>query len=153
MRRVDGWWMTGEPRAAAHLAARPPAASLSVRHQSTRARQTHLNILNTLPGRDFGLITLGRVALLSPDGGEHPLGKRRRTLALLAVLALARRPVPRDTLIEMFWGDQEETRARHSLANALSSIRQALGTETVTTRSAEVALVPGGLVVDAVELV
>jgi DNA-binding SARP family transcriptional activator/TolB-like protein len=56
------------------------------------------------------------------------------------VLALVRRPLARDSLVAMFWGDQDEDRARHSLSNALSSLRRSLGARAITTREAEVAL-------------
>jgi DNA-binding SARP family transcriptional activator len=53
----------------------------------------------------------------------------------------------------MFWGEQDEARARHSLSNALSSLRRALGQRAITTRDADVALAPdAGLDVDALEL-
>lgn len=61
--------------------------------------------------------------------------------------------MPRDTLVEMFWGDQDESRARHSLSNALSSLRRPLGTKAISTRDADVALASDApLVVDALEL-
>ena len=71
---------------------------------------------STLPGQNR-LVTLGRLALIGPAETLDPsFAKQRRKLALLAVLALARRPLARDYLIEMFWGDQDEERARHSLS-------------------------------------
>src|SRR3712207_2486709 len=102
----------------------------------------------------FRLLTLGRLALLTPAGEEdESLGKQRRRLALLAVLALRRRPLPRDALVEMFWGDQDEPRARHSLDNALSHFRRVLGAEAVAKRQADVALAADApLDADALEL-
>ncbi|HET7549781.1 MAG TPA: BTAD domain-containing putative transcriptional regulator, partial [Gemmatimonadaceae bacterium] len=102
----------------------------------------------------FRLITLGRLALLSPSGVEDAeLGKRRRKLALLAVLARAGRPLERDYLIEMFWGDQDEERARHSLSDALSHLRRVLGPDSITARRTNVSLGGGAkLRVDALEL-
>jgi DNA-binding SARP family transcriptional activator/tetratricopeptide (TPR) repeat protein len=94
-----------------------------------------------LRGNRFRLVTLGRLTLLDAAGDEDAsLAKRRRKLALLAVLAMARRPISRATLLEMFWGEQDEARARHSLSNALSSLRRALGQQSITTRDADVAL-------------
>lgn len=102
----------------------------------------------------FRLVTLGRLTLVGPSGEEDPsLAKQRRKLALLAVLAMARRAVARDALVEMFWGDQDEARARHSLSNALSSLRRTLGAKAITTRDADVALSSDALLsVDALEL-
>ncbi|HEU4563873.1 MAG TPA: BTAD domain-containing putative transcriptional regulator, partial [Gemmatimonadaceae bacterium] len=99
------------------------------------------------------LITLGRLALAVPPGADdEALNKRRRKLALLSVLALAKRPMPRDALLEMFWGDQTEARARHSLSDALSHLRRVLGREAITLHAADVALEEGaGLHVDAIE--
>ncbi len=102
----------------------------------------------------FRLLTLGRLALLGPAGEEDAaLGKQRRKLALLAVLALARRPMTRDALVEMFWGDQDELRARHSLSEALSHLRRVLGRDAIAARQADVALADElPLDVDALEL-
>ncbi|MDQ6886220.1 MAG: tetratricopeptide repeat protein [Gemmatimonadota bacterium] len=92
------------------------------------------------------------MALLRPDGVEDPIGKRRRKLALLAVLALSGRPLTRDFLSSLFWGDEDETRARHSLSDALSHIRSVLGPGSIATRQADIALADGiPLRVDAVE--
>ena len=103
---------------------------------------------------ELRLLTLGRLALVGPVGEVDPsLTKRRRKLALLAVLALARRPMSRDELIEMFWGGQPEDRARHSLSNTLSHLRRVLGRDAVPAHGAEVELAIGDrLSVDAAEL-
>ncbi|MFI5280019.1 MAG: BTAD domain-containing putative transcriptional regulator [Gemmatimonadales bacterium] len=89
----------------------------------------------------FRLVTLGRLALLSPAGEAlQPVSKRRRKLALLAYLALSRRAVSRDQLVEMFWGEQDERRARHSLSDALSELRGHLGADALEARSADLRL-------------
>ena len=107
-----------------------------------------------MPQRAFRLTTLGRLALASPDGVEDAsLASRRRKLALLAVLALTKRPLARDVLVEMFWGDQEEARARHSLSDALSHLRRVLGREAISTRQTEIVITDEArLTVDATEL-
>jgi len=86
------------------------------------------------------LITLGRLALVSASGDDESLSKRRRQLAVLAVLALNARPVSREQLVDMFWGEEDEERARHSLSNALSSLRSVLGTAAIATRQTDVSL-------------
>ena len=103
----------------------------------------------------FRLVTLGRLTLVGTGGEEDAsLSKRRLKLAVLAVLALARRPVSRDTLLGLFWAEHDEARARHSLSNALSSLRGALGERSITTRDAEVALDPEApLDVDCIEFI
>lgn len=102
----------------------------------------------------FHLVTLGRLTLVGPDGREEEsLSRRKRKLALLAVLALSSRPVARHLLIEMFWGDQEEERAKHSLSDALSHARRILGREAISSRQSEVSLMPNApLAVDAANL-
>lgn len=68
------------------------------------------------------------------------------------MLALNARPVSREQLVDMFWGDEAEDRARHSLSNALSSIRGLLGPTAIATRQTDVALSPDAqLGVDAME--
>jgi DNA-binding SARP family transcriptional activator/tetratricopeptide (TPR) repeat protein len=103
----------------------------------------------------FRLVTLGRLTLMGTGGEEDAsLARRRLKLAVLAVLALARRPVSRDTLLGLFWAEHDEPRARHSLSNALSSLRGALGDRSITTRDTEVALDPETpLDVDAIEFI
>jgi DNA-binding SARP family transcriptional activator/tetratricopeptide (TPR) repeat protein/TolB-like protein len=103
----------------------------------------------------FRLITLGRLALLKESGeADESLAKRRRKLALLAVLAMAPRPYSRDMLVDMFWGDDSEERARHSLSDALSHLRRPLGRDAITARQTDVALARDfPLSVDALDFV
>lgn len=107
-----------------------------------------------MPPASFRLLTLGRLALLTPSGEEdRSLGTRRRKLAVLAYLALARRPVARDTLVEIFWGDQDEDRARHSLSDALSHLRRALGADAISAGRSEILFNQSApLTIDLVEL-
>jgi DNA-binding SARP family transcriptional activator/tetratricopeptide (TPR) repeat protein len=87
------------------------------------------------------LQTLGQLALIDHTGSsDESLARRPRKLALLAVLALAPRPVTRDALVGMFWGEQDESRARHSLSDALSHLRSALGRDAIITNGANVSL-------------
>jgi len=65
---------------------------------------------------------------------------RPRHLAVLTVIALASKPIPRDSLVAMFWGGEEESRARHSLSNALSGLRAVLGQGAITARRDHIAL-------------
>jgi tetratricopeptide (TPR) repeat protein len=101
----------------------------------------------------FRLITLGRIALETPAGEDADLARRRRKLALLAVLALSTEPPSRESLAAMFWGDEDPERARHSLSDALSSLRRVLGRDAIAGRSELVQLNTGGqLRVDAIEM-
>jgi len=91
--------------------------------------------------RYFRLQTLGRLTLTVVDGETESLtGIRPRHLAVLTVIALSTRPISRDALVEMFWGGEDETRARHSLSNALSGLRGALGADALTSRRDHIAL-------------
>ncbi len=108
----------------------------------------------TAPGR-YQLITLGRLVLVRPDGAAEPsLAVGSRKLALLTYLALAGRPLTRDHLTEVFWGDREELRARHSLRDGLSHLRRILGPESIPAGGEAVSLAAvTPLAVDALELV
>ncbi len=98
-------------------------------------------------------MTLGRLALLDASGETlNPISKRKRKLALLAYLALARRGTSRDQMVEMFWGSQDEQRARHSLSDALSELRGHLGADAIKSRTDDLALDPAApLTMDARE--
>lgn len=102
----------------------------------------------------FRLTTLGRLALADAAGGEDPsLATRRRKLAVLVVLAVSRKPITRDALTELFWGDQAEERARHSLSDTLSHLRRVLGPDSIAARRADIALAKETpLTVDIAEL-
>lgn len=94
-----------------------------------------------LTRRYFRLRTLGRLTLAVVDGETESAAEiRPRHLAVLAVIALSARPVSRDALVEMFWGGEDEARARHSLSNALSGLRGVLGAEAITARRDTIAL-------------
>jgi DNA-binding SARP family transcriptional activator/tetratricopeptide (TPR) repeat protein len=101
----------------------------------------------------FQLQMLGGLTLLRPDGSEDPaLGARGRKLVLLGYLALSRRPVARDQLATFLWGHRDDERARHSLRDALSVLRQTLG-PAIPPRRELIALAPDApLEVDVVEL-
>ena len=91
--------------------------------------------------RYFRLQTLGRLTLTVVDGETESLAEiRPRHLAVLTVIALSAKPISRDTLVEMFWGGEDETRARHSLSNALSGLRAVLGADALTSRRDHIAL-------------
>src|SRR6516165_5976872 len=96
-----------------------------------------------LTSRYFRLRSLGQLTLAAVVGDtETGASVRPRHLAVLTVLALSHRAVPRDVLLEMFWGGEAENRARHSLSNALSGLRSLLGPDAITARRDHVALAP-----------
>jgi TolB-like protein/DNA-binding SARP family transcriptional activator/Flp pilus assembly protein TadD len=110
-------------------------------------------VANTLQP-PFRLITLGRLALVDAHGRAEPtLASRRRKLAVLAVIAEARRPLSRDTLIDMFWGERDEARARNSLSDALSHLRSVLGRAALPAYRDEIGLAEDcPLTVDIVDM-
>ncbi len=120
------------------------------------ATSTRQPFFNTMQNNGLRLITLGRLDLVDAIGAaaDPSLSTRRRKLALLAVLAVHRRPIARDTLQEYFWGDQPEAKARHSLSDALSHLRRVLGREAIVTTAGSAALAPDApLSVDALDFV
>src|SRR5690348_18147505 len=68
------------------------------------------------------------------DVDRRPVPMRPRHLAILALLATSTRPPRRDALAAMFWGDETDAIARHSLSNALSVLRSVLGPSAITSR-------------------
>src|SRR5881409_4329322 len=73
-----------------------------------------------------------RLALLGTfearlDSGSAVTFLRKKSEALLAYLALQPgRMIARDKLAALLWGDASDERARHSLRQALVTLRQAL---------------------------
>ena len=111
-----------------------------------------LNHVNQLTDNDLRLVTLGGLEVVGGTAEASALNRQRRKLAVLALLALSKRPIPRDALVAMFWGEQDEARARHSLTEALSHIRRALGRNVIDARLSEVVLAtPRVIQVDAID--
>lgn len=71
--------------------------------------------------------------------------KLRKAEAMLAYVACARKPVPRDTLADLLWDDRTQTVAQGNLRVALNAAKAALGDKLVVTRQ-NVALVEGVMV-------
>lgn len=83
--------------------------------------------------------TLG-AARVEIDGREIArLSAHRQKFALLAYLSLEG-PVSRDRLLAVFWPEREEERARHSLSQALYSLRRELGEDCVNVTGEQVGL-------------
>ena len=74
---------------------------------------------------------------------DRPVALRtRKQLALLVVLALEaqRRPISRERLVDLLWPDSDRARARHSLSQALTSVRGVLGPDAIERRGAGIRL-------------
>jgi DNA-binding SARP family transcriptional activator len=77
------------------------------------------------------LVTFGGLALESVNEAVAPRLSAQR-LAILAVLAAeGDRRVSRERMTGLFWPDTDEERARHSLRQALYTLRQEIGRELV----------------------
>ena len=77
------------------------------------------------------LVTFGGLALESVNEAVAPRLSAQR-LAILAVLAAeGDRRVSRERLTGLFWPDSDEERARHSLRQALYTLRQEIGRDVV----------------------
>ena len=76
------------------------------------------------------LLTLGGLGLEGPDGPVAGPAARRRSLALLAVIAASGpRGITRERLVGIFWPESSEEQARHVLAQSLYALRKGLGVE------------------------
>ena len=94
-----------------------------------------------------------KVSLLGPPrvelDGEPVAFDTRKAVALLAHLALADRPRPRESLADLLWPEADAERARGALRRTLSSLRAVVGPQLVEATRDHVRLVKGaGLDVD-----
>src|SRR5215218_8366599 len=64
----------------------------------------------------------------------------RKAVALLAVLALADRPRPRDVLAELLWPEHDAEHARGALRRTLSALRSGIGADAVEATRDRVSL-------------
>jgi DNA-binding SARP family transcriptional activator/TolB-like protein len=80
----------------------------------------------------YRLRLLGGLSLEDGPGLSEGAATRRRSLALLAVLATAgERGVPRDRLLLYLWPESDTKRARNSLHQTLYAIRRQLGQDSI----------------------
>lgn len=93
-------------------------------------------------GPGLAVYLLGRPELWRGNQLLPPLATQK-TQSLLAYLILrCDRPHLRDELTALFWGDRDDTHARHSLATALWRIRRLLGKDYLLADSASVQFDP-----------
>ena len=86
--------------------------------------------------RTLGAVTLERDGV--PLAGRNT---QRRRLALLALLASARRlPVSRDRVLALLWPERDTAHGRHALAQLVYELRRDLGTAAVMTSGDELAI-------------
>jgi DNA-binding SARP family transcriptional activator len=75
----------------------------------------------------------------------------RKALALVAYLALARRPVARDEVAAVLWPESDHVRARAALRRTLSSLQSALGGHGLVVEGDTLALDAGAARTDVAE--
>ncbi|MFL5546384.1 MAG: cyclase, partial [Gemmatimonadales bacterium] len=86
------------------------------------------------------LRTLGALDLRGPEGQElRPVLAQPKRAAVLAYLALAtpRGPHRRDTLLALFWPEQDTEHARNALSQAIHFLRRSLGGEVLAAHNGE----------------
>ena len=95
---------------------------------------------------------LGGMDLRQPDGSVIELPTRKCRL-LLAYLALpSGHAHSREKLAGLLWGETQDEQARGSLRSALTSLREALGPDTIQADRDAVMLVPDRIIVDVDQL-
>lgn len=97
--------------------------------------------------------TLGPVEVLL-DGSLAPAELLwKKNLALLVYLARSpRRSRAREHLMGLLWADKPESKARHSLNEAVRVLRRCVGESAVDTESGQVSLAPQAIVLDVEQL-
>ncbi|MCJ0764904.1 BTAD domain-containing putative transcriptional regulator [Variovorax terrae] len=100
----------------------------------------------------YHLVTLGRFAVFDSKGMPLTLSTRKQS-ALLAYLSMQPNNIcGRDVLATTFWGADDETRARHSLSQALYDLKRCLGPQVVRSSGQLVWITKGTITVDASEV-
>src|SRR5690242_9609516 len=89
----------------------------------------------------FDVSLFGRFQLMGPDGPVALTGRKHR--ALLAYLASTHPAAHgRDKLMTLLWGECVDAQARHSLRQALFSLRQLLGKDVIVCHHDTISLEP-----------
>jgi len=97
----------------------------------------------------FRLTTLGALALSGDEGPLAGAAAQRRSLALLALLALGRnKGVSRDKLVAYLWPESDAERAHHALSQLLYALRRDVGQADVASGATELRLNRGVISVD-----
>lgn len=95
------------------------------------------------------LTALGGLALIADDGPVSGAAGRGRNLALIALLDRAGEAgMSRDRLAAFLWPESDEARARHSLDQALYTLRSVLGADAFPAVGGGVALDPAAVASD-----
>jgi TolB-like protein/DNA-binding SARP family transcriptional activator len=101
-------------------------------------------------GAAFVLRVLGGASVEGPDGPLTGRVAQKRRLAVLALLAMSRRPgVSREKLAALVWPESDGDRARHLLSDSIYVVNRALGGEVIVAVADELRLQPDRLACDA----
>jgi hypothetical protein len=105
-----------------------------------------------LPSPPPPILRLLGGALIDSDGVPiGGAGAHRHRLALLALLAVTRRPVSRDKLMAYLWPERDTDSARTLLRTALYEIRKLLGESAIRRTGDAVSIDPSMLRCDVIE--
>ena len=85
---------------------------------------------------------LGGASLIGPEGPAAGRGAQRRRLALLALLAVSRKPISRERLLGLLWPDAETERARKLLSESLYVLRKEIHEDVFRASGDELRLDP-----------
>src|SRR5438034_425771 len=110
------------------------------------------NSQTSLRGKMLVLELLGTLSLRNETPPVPVSAQQKRSLGLLAILALAgRQGFPRDRIEAYLWPESSAPLARHSLDQTVYAIRHALGSDFILSTGRELRLNPDLVQVDAWE--
>src|SRR6266566_201716 len=110
------------------------------------------NSQSSFRGKMLVLEVLGMLSLRHDTRAIPVSAQQRRSLGLLAILALAgRQGFPRDRIEAYLWPESSAPLARHSLDQTVYAIRHALGSDFILSTGRELRLNPDLVQVDAWE--
>src|SRR6266480_2592172 len=157
--RDTGWGRSRSPGGSAGVLTVPHLTSLN-RFYPVQSQVVDTRLIwvpnGTIPKRrepcrlvpHLQLLTLGAPLLLT-QAGEQVRFRTRKHFALLIRLAVeAGRKLTRDYLMDLLWPEVAAPRARHSLAQALTVLKEKIGRDHFIVQRASIALVAGAVQVD-----
>src|SRR2546427_9104298 len=91
------------------------------------------------------LLTLGAPLLLTQSGEQVRFRTRKHFALLIRLATEAGRKLTRDYLMDLLWPDVAAPRARHSIAQAWSVLKEWIGRDHLVMQRASIALVAGAV--------
>lgn len=105
--------------------------------------------MNPAPDAPFQLSLLGPFNLTGPHG-PIDLGNKKLCALLAFLVCETSAPLSRETLTTLLWGSHFDVQARHSLRQALTRLRRALGEDVFVNSDDVLTIRPGRFGCDAV---